>query len=87
MGDRKFKGKSLPTVIEEISQEISHITGKPLIEKVRLMLKTFPNRKEVVKEVVVHKGDKDLWEKVKHDFQARITVKRADRGYHGYLGP
>jgi hypothetical protein len=58
--NRKFKDKSLPTVIEEISQEISHVTGKQRIKKFRLQLKTSSNRKEVVKEAVVHKGDEDL---------------------------
>jgi hypothetical protein len=74
----KFKDKILPTVIDEIPQDISHVTGKRTFEKVRLRLKTSSNGKEVEREALVHKGDEDLWEKIKRDFRCgsrRLTWK------------
>ena len=50
----KFKDKSLPTVIEEISQEISYVAGK--YEKVRLELNRFFSGKDEVKEAVILKS-------------------------------
>jgi hypothetical protein len=71
----QFKGKSLSTVIEEVS----HITGKRHIEELKLRLETF----FWTTDVSVLRGDEKSWEDAQRDFGKKIKdafTRDSDRG-------